>query len=297
MKSKLELLRGFVDIHDNLELTVMDVGAANHVSVLPSELQAIINFIGIDPDVLSWPSPATRSYKTEKWLEAIVSNRAGEFDFFVTKKREVSSLREPNRDLIQAFYDPTRFDIVNVNRHSVTTVNQLCLDNEFSEIDFLKIDTQGNTLETLEGASDILEQVQILMVELEVLELYQGQALFDQSIAYLRSIGFSVLDMRPIYWKRNGNEFHLQDKGQLVFFNVLLVNDKQLENFSQKRSLIARIFFLLLYGYLDIANELLENSRFKKEDRFIKTKRLLESFINYEKKAPFEGSVPEWKPL
>ena len=66
MKSQHDLLREFIRIHDNLDLTLLDVGAANHESGLPEDLQAIINFIGVDPDVLSWPSPAQRHYKSER---------------------------------------------------------------------------------------------------------------------------------------------------------------------------------------------------------------------------------------
>lgn len=297
MKSQHDLLREFIRIHDNLDLTLLDVGAANHESGLPEDLQAIINFIGVDPDVLSWPSPAQRHYKSERWFEAIVSDEIGESEFYVTRKREVSSLKKPNDEVIGSFFDPARFQIINTTRHLVTTINQMCLEHEIEKVDYLKIDTQGNALETLRGASNILPGVQTLMVELEVLELYERQALFEDSVSFLRGLGFSIVDMRPIYWKRGGNEFDLQDKGQLAFFNVLFFNDKKIVDFSEKRSLVARVFFLLLYGYMDIAYELVVNSPFVNEDRFVKTRHLLQSFINYDKFSPFEGSIAEWKPL
>ncbi len=62
---------------------------------------------------------------------------------------------------------------------------------------FLKLDTQGTEHEVLKGASRTLKHVVGLRIELSLLELYQGQARFDELDVHIRRLGFELWDLIP----------------------------------------------------------------------------------------------------
>jgi FkbM family methyltransferase len=62
---------------------------------------------------------------------------------------------------------------------------------------FLKLDTQGTEYDVLKGASRTLDRVLGLKVELSLIELYQGQVLFEELDVHIRQLGFELWDLVP----------------------------------------------------------------------------------------------------
>jgi hypothetical protein len=56
----------------------------------------------------------------------------------------------------------------------------------------LKIDVQGTEIEVLRGATGMLGEVDSVLVECSFVELYRGQALAGEVIAFLDERGFSL---------------------------------------------------------------------------------------------------------
>ena len=63
---------------------------------------------------------------------------------------------------------------------------------------FLKTDTQGYDMKVLEGAGEWLERVVGIQIELSVKALYEGMPHYLETIGYLESVGFSLMELRPI---------------------------------------------------------------------------------------------------
>jgi hypothetical protein len=55
----------------------------------------------------------------------------------------------------------------------------------------IKIDVQGGELGVLQGAEEILQSIDAVLVEVSFVELYAGQALADEVWRHLQSHGFS----------------------------------------------------------------------------------------------------------
>lgn len=64
---------------------------------------------------------------------------------------------------------------------------------------FLKIDTQGYEDRVLRGASNLLEQVVGLQIELSLTPLYSNQILFDEMIDNLKKMGFELWLIMPVF--------------------------------------------------------------------------------------------------
>lgn len=83
---------------------------------------------------------------------------------------------------------------------------------------FLKIDTQGYEDKVLDGATQVLQKVRGLQLELSFLPLYEGQQLFDSLIERLRSLGFSPWGIWPGFCDPNS--------GRMLQVDVVLFRDQ-----------------------------------------------------------------------
>jgi FkbM family methyltransferase len=68
----------------------------------------------------------------------------------------------------------------------------------------LKLDVQGYELEALRGCEDMLGQFAYVYVECSFVELYGGQALADEVIAWLRERGFRIRGVHNMDYDRGG---------------------------------------------------------------------------------------------
>lgn len=80
---------------------------------------------------------------------------------------------------------------------------------------FLKVDTQGFESEVLAGGSNTLQRCAMVELELGLVELYSGQALFDELVALMADKGFVLNDIEP--------GFRDERSGQLLQVDALFV--------------------------------------------------------------------------
>ena len=74
------------------------------------------------------------------------------------------------------------------------------LDSVFQpsgEPTFLKIDTQGYEKAVLEGGKDALRQFCGVLMEIPIVQLYDGVWQFEEAVAYMRSKGFVLSNLMP----------------------------------------------------------------------------------------------------
>ena len=120
----------------------------------------------------------------------------------ITNKLGCSSFLEPNLELIEILQPTTwkRFKVENRIEVNVRRVDEV-LDNSMI-IDELVIDTQGYELNVLRGCEGLLKNVKTIICEVEYVELYKNQPLFDNIHEYLKSFDFEFVDLdRVVYWE------------------------------------------------------------------------------------------------
>lgn len=64
---------------------------------------------------------------------------------------------------------------------------------------YLKIDTQGFELKVLEGAGQMLQQIDTLELELSLVPLYEGAPLFADMLAWLTARGYELVGLEPAF--------------------------------------------------------------------------------------------------
>jgi hypothetical protein len=74
----------------------------------------------------------------------------------------------------------------------------------------LKIDTQGYEMEVLKGSKNILNIVSYLLVEVSLVELYQGQKLLKDILDFLSKKNFKIWSVdRVMGNKKTGQTYQL----------------------------------------------------------------------------------------
>jgi hypothetical protein len=77
----------------------------------------------------------------------------------------------------------------------MTTLDAVTRGTPFERADFLKLDVQGYELEVLKGAGQVLTSVEAVMMEVNLIAVYEGAPLADEAVAFMAARGFRVYDV------------------------------------------------------------------------------------------------------
>ncbi len=248
-------------------LTLVDVGASGGMQPHWRRAGKFLRRIGFEPDTQEFHKLMRSTDKNTTYLNTALHKEKARLDFYCTKKQECSSLFPPNGSFLNAFPAPDRFDVMEKVKIETDSLDNQLRQAGVSDVDFIKIDTQGSELAILWGAHATLADVFGLEVEVEFSQMYESQPLFSEVESFLRSMGFQLFDLAPCYWKRLEGMRYGKPKGQLIFADALFLRDAKTvgklferiqDNEQRKAKLLKAIAICLLYGYIDYAAELFE---------------------------------------
>lgn len=213
-------------------LTLIDIGASGELPEPWKGLGHYLSVTGFEPDASAFRELVERAKLTPEegrrmFLQVALSDRAGEADFYVTRKQACSSMLVPNRKTLDQFPNARRFDVMSTVRVKTKTLDAALEEASVQGADFIKLDTQGSELAILWGAAETLKN-NILGVEVEVefAQLYKDQPLFGDVDGYLRQMGFVFVDFIALSWWRR--EAAGKGKGQLIDADALYMKDIRL---------------------------------------------------------------------
>jgi FkbM family methyltransferase len=110
-----------------------------------------------------------------------------------------SVLRDPGNTAAQSTAMPmTTLDVVTAGTH-------------FERPDFLKLDVQGYELEVLKGAERLLESVEVVMMEVNLIAVYEGAPLVHEVVSYMAARGFRVYDICTFFRRPYDNALWQMD--------------------------------------------------------------------------------------
>jgi len=218
--SKLRKL--LLDALGDTTVGFIDIGARGGIPAHWNWLASKLHVTLFEPD--SAEAEALRVQATSQGrkctvVEAAVWNTAGTQSLNLTRSGACSSLLKPNRRFLDEFPDSERFDVLGQFETQSETLDDVI--GEDVSCDFLKIDAQGGALMVLEGAGTCLEKAVGLEVEVEFVEMYEGEPLIGAVHTRLTDMGFELVDLRPNYWKRSDAREVPGCKGQAIFCDTL----------------------------------------------------------------------------
>jgi FkbM family methyltransferase len=150
-------------------------------------------------------------------VNAAVSSRKGEAIFHVNKHASTNSLL-PRPATGRRYYSQN-----GAASHTITvptiTLDEYCSERQFPAPDILKLDIQGNELEALRGAEQLLGSGDVSLIYTEVMFVphYEGGVLFNTLCLHLLERGYTLFNLYDLHWA---------SIGQLRFGDALFVSDR-----------------------------------------------------------------------
>jgi len=254
----------------NNPIIFVDIGAAGGMHKRWLKLGSNIKSILFEPDEEEYKKLNFNKSDNSVIINAAVADNKKLVDFNICKKQEVSSIYKPNLNLINKYDEAQRFEVERTVSMQADSLNSLLKVENINDVDFMKIDTQGSELDILKGATNYLDNIIGLEVEVEFVQLYHEQPLFFEVNTFIESNGFSLIDLRKSHWKRERKNYSI-NKGQLIFADALYFKEPEkilaISGLNQEK-IVKTIFVYLTYGYHDFARVLFDLS---KKNNFLST--------------------------
>lgn len=281
------------ELKGNDPLIYVDVGAMGGISAYWQAAAPYCRIVAFEPDEREFVKLTSSDRVT--YLPYVLSHTSRDVRFFIARDQGKSSLLPPNMAVIANFPDAARYETVRevpFSKEKVKTLDEALKLSCLPPADFIKLDTQGSELDILKGAGDSLKNACGVEVEVEFIQLYQGQPLFADVHAFLTAQGFELMDLRRASWKRK-NFTGFIGRGQLVFGDALylrnidaLLNAWDLEKNADIPQKIAKIIVAaMVYRLPDYACALIDKA---------KAKGVLPSEIHARFKAHIEDEAGRW---
>jgi len=230
-------------------ITLVDVGARAESVLSVEELTPLenhINYIGFDADeeeverLKSLPS----KYFASQYISSFVSNRKETVKFKLHYDAGSSSVYDMSESFTRWFRkSPVEKELL---------LQADSLDNLLNQdIDFIKLDTQGNEYEILSGAERCLSTALMVEVEVEFFPIYESQKLAHDVISKMYNLGYELLYLNRVF--SSSEAFKGISRGQMTFGDALfgLSRDKVLEYSLEKQKKYCVL--LINYGHIDFA--------------------------------------------
>lgn len=258
-------------------LVIIDVGARGGVQERWRGLAYPVVVYGFEPDEKECGSLNDSSGAMSggssvelRYFPIGLARKSGPRKLYMYRDRRLSSFFLPNVDLLRSFpidrlLSDDAFQVELETTVSCTTVDAFCDRNGVSEVDFIKLDTQGSELEILRGSSQALGRAFAIEVEVEFIQEYVGQDLFGEVDVFLRSHGFQLFDLSRQWWKRDVPS-EVVSRGQVVFGDAVYMRDLltlgRVDPYwqclgQQDSKLIKTVIIASRLGYSDYALQLL----------------------------------------
>ncbi len=180
--------------------TVLDVGAnEGHYARFLREVGFRGRILSFEPGAAAYERLQRSAKGDALWTvasRAALGNREGEVRLNVSSNDGLSSsvlpmLESHRRAAPSAIY--VESEVVPVTRLDRATGGLL----SGTERIFLKVDVQGFEMEVLEGATGLLPRIVGAQLELSLVPLYQGQALFHALMDFMVRQGFEIWGIIP----------------------------------------------------------------------------------------------------
>lgn len=180
----------------NKPLVVADVGARrgfeSHWSVYGDQAR----LIGFEADAEECERLNRQVASSgNRFFPVALHQSKGKRPFYIAAQASSSGFYPVNMKFVQRLTDEVNLSIIKTTEMDTIDFDSFASENNIGHIDFIKLDTEGCELDILKGASKVLENVIGLSIEVEFLQLHEGQPVFDDVEAFLRPLGFILYDL------------------------------------------------------------------------------------------------------
>lgn len=128
---------------------------------------------------------------------AAIGNRDSQIEINVSSNSEASSILNMLDSHLNVSSEFAYVDTETVRLHKLDTIAKNYV-NQANSV-YMKIDVQGFELEVLAGASDILDKVNGIQLELSLTQLYEEQPLWNEVLAKMNQLNYELYAIIPVF--------------------------------------------------------------------------------------------------
>lgn len=265
---------------DDFRICIVDAGSVGGLHRRWHQLRPWLDRIGFDPLDERGEDPNI--------FKSLLGDREGEATLHITRRETMSSTLPPDKAFFAPFWKkPEHVEIVDRLTAPMARLDDL-LEGRPRQPQAIKIDVQGGEMAILRGAERILaESLIIAEVECSFAARYEGQAVIEEVMAFMRERGFIPAAIGRIKNYRYRNAHGVDDAslgggiraGRLGFCDLVFLRDPETlwQRIEDGRDdALAAIFLLLVYGKADVAAATFERAAPSIPDR---TRSALDRFF------------------
>ena len=187
-------------MNKNLKTTVLDAGGRYGIHPTWKPFTGEVEYHLFEPDPIE-SARLTKKYKHRslevKVIDQAVAEKNGKLTihFFRNRAMSSSTVRHPVSSLFREAQREAEVDVVQTLETNAVSIDSYCTNNLLS-LDFLKLDTEGNEYQILQGAKKQLQD-NILGVRCEVSfdYIFDGMPLFSTVHDFMLSQNFYLLNL------------------------------------------------------------------------------------------------------
>jgi FkbM family methyltransferase len=203
------------------------------------------------------------------WHPIGLARESGEHTLYVLNRSTGSSLYPVNVPVLSRYTSTSYYGLVKEMKIQCLSLSDFLEQNQKLPPNVLKLDTQGSELDILYGLEDShWNAVLSVETEVEFLELYKDQPLFQDVHAFMLTKGFELFDLRThrgyrlkwdeelFYLKKylntkGGTPLH---SAQLVAGDALYLRTPEDSRVYESLSVFGKyVMSLVIYHYFDVA--------------------------------------------
>jgi FkbM family methyltransferase len=237
---------------------VIDVGARGGCPEELASLRGQIDYVAFDADAkeaerLAASPPA--GFRKFSMLPYFIGPDTGRKTFHLFEGPGDSSALPPNPSYRRFSPD---FGVARDVTVEATTLDELAAQGRLSDVDVLKLDTQGTEYDILAASPWALQRALLVEAEVEFIEMYLGQKLFFDVHRLMHEKGFELLYLNRVFIRRHA--YHGPARGQLIFGDALFGLREDLARQLPLGKKAKYVVLLIQYGHLDFAQALYASS-------------------------------------
>ncbi len=194
------LIKNRIDLFKKKDVQlILDIGA-NQGQYAESVLaQMSCRVISFEPLKKEYDIIKSKLNKYANWevYNFGLGNKNEEIKINISENSFSSSILNLNRDTIN--YDP-KIGYISSQNVEIKKLESIWDKLNISENKILiKIDTQGYEYNVIEGCSSVLKNVIGLQIEMSLVQLYEGEMLFEDLYKVVKDLGFELYLIEPGY--------------------------------------------------------------------------------------------------
>lgn len=242
-------------------ITVVDVGSREGSVEELKPLESSIKYIGFDADMTETERQKNmkNNYKYSEFIPAFVGEKEDTIKFHIHHDGGHSSVYPMSDEYLFWFRKENKNPVKETIEVRSYPLDKLLINEN---VDFVKLDTQGNEYEILNGAKKILSKSLMMEIEVEFINIYENQKLSHEVFSIMSQNGYELIYLDRVFGK--SKYFNGETRGQMLYGDALFGLSRQEALKLDVSKQLKYCLLLINYGMIDFAYDIIrENEKLK----------------------------------